>query len=155
MARLPRGTAEVTLDAKGRVAVPAKFRPIFEERYPVLWDAQDPKRRCLVLSHESYIDAIIDREMEKVPDDSRVDVHHMLIANMEDIDLDANGRFVISERYHEKFGYARGEKLFLIANKEYIELWSLPTWQAFNAQQTLVSHRIDYTPHAVKAVAHE
>ena len=155
MARLPRGSAEVTLDAKGRVAVPAKFRPIFDDRYPMLWDAQHPRRCCLLLTHEQHFDDVIADEMELISAEYRADHEHNHITHVEDVDLDANGRFVLGEKWYEKFGFVRGEKLVLLANKEYIEIWSLPKWQELLAQTTPSPHAIDYTPRKPKVAAHE
>lgn len=147
MPRLPRGNAEATLDAKGRVAVPAKFRAMFEGKHLVLWEPLGQDNPYLVLTSDEFIDAAIERELKAVPKERRVAFNRSLSTRMEDIELDTASRFVINEKHNEKTGFVRGEKLFLIANKTYIEIWSLQAWKDYDAenqQEDLML--LDYTP---------
>ena len=146
MARL-RGNAEGTMDAKGRAAVPAKFRGIFESKDDlVLWEPQGHDQPFLVLTSDEYFDAVYDREYAQADKTNRQDLLHDVLGHMDDIELDQAARFVIPEKYFEKTGFAKGEKLFFLANKTYMEIWSLQRWKAREAARRSERSLLDYTP---------
>jgi len=147
MPRLPRGNAEGTLDAKGRAAVPTKFRPMFEDKDNlVLWEPQGLNQPYLVLTSDDYFDEIIEREYAEADKADRVDLTHDIYGHMDDVELDSASRFVIHEKYNEKAGFARGEKLFFLANKTYMEIWSLQVWKQREAARRRERSLLDYTP---------
>ena len=146
MARL-RGNAEGTMDAKGRATVPTKFRGIFEQKNDlVLWEPQGRDQPFLVLTSDEYFDAVYDREYAGAEKGDRQDLLHDVLGHMDDIDLDQNARFVIPEKYFDKTGFAKGEKLFFLANKTYMEIWSLQVWKARETARRGERSLLDYTP---------
>jgi len=146
MARL-RGNAEGTMDAKGRAAVPTKFRGIFEGKDDlVLWEPPGRDQPFLVLTSDEYFDAVYDREYADVEKQGRQDLLHDVLGHMDDIELDQAFRFGIHEKYHEKTGLAKGEKLFFLANKTYMEIWSLQVWKARESARRNERSLMDYTP---------
>ena len=150
MPRLLRGNAEGTLDAKGRAAVPTKFRPMFEGRDNlVLWEPQGADQPYLLLTSDDYFDEIVERELASVAKADRADFTREVYSHMDDIDLDSASRFVIHEKYNEKAGFVRGEKLFFIANKVYIEIWPLRVWKDREAARRRERPLLDYTPDPV------
>ena len=156
MPRLLRGNAEGTLDAKGRAAVPTKFRPMFEGRDNlVLWEPQGLDRPYLLLTSDDYFDETVERELASVEKSQRANFTRAIYSHMDDIELDSASRFVIHEKYNEKAGFARGEKLFFIANKTYIEIWALQTWKRHDAAQQNESLLLDYTPDPVSRALEE
>jgi len=156
MPRLLRGNAEGTLDAKGRAAVPTKFRPMFDGKDNlVLWEPQGHDRPYLLLTSDDYFDQTVERELESVEKNQRANFTRAVYSHMDDIDLDSASRFVIHEKYNEKAGFTRGEKLFFIANKTYIEIWSLQTWKRHDAAQQNESLLLDYTPDPVSRALEE
>lgn len=147
MARLLRGNAEGTLDAKGRATVPTKFRPMFEGKDNlVLWEPQGEKQPYLLLTSEDYFDEIIEREYADAEKHKRLDLTHDVWGHMDDIELDGASRFPIQEKYYEKAGFARGEKLFFLANKTYIEIWPLQVWKNREIERRGERSLLDYTP---------
>jgi len=146
MARL-RGNAEGTMDAKGRAAVPTKFRGIFEGKDDlVLWEPQGREQPFLVLTSDDYFDAVYDREYAQAEKLDRQDLLHDVLGHMDDIELDQASRFVVPEKYFEKTGFAKGEKLFFLANKTYMEIWSLQVWKARETARRNARSLLDYTP---------
>jgi len=146
MARL-RGNAEGTMDAKGRAAVPAKFRGIFEGKNDlVLWEPQGRNQPFLVLTSDEYFDAVYDREYAQADKTNRQDLLHDVLGHMDDIELDQASRFVIPEKYFEKASFAKGEKLFFMANKTYIEIWSQRIWKERESARRSERSLLDYTP---------
>ena len=146
MARL-RGNAEGTMDAKGRAAVPAKFRGIFEGKDDlVLWEPQGHDQPFLVLTTDEYFDAVYNREYAQADKANRQELLYDVLGHMDDIELDQASRFVIQEKYFEKTGFAKGEKLFFLANKTYIEIWSLQRWKTRESARRNERSLLDYTP---------
>jgi len=146
MARL-RGNAEGTMDAKGRAAVPAKFRGIFEGKDDlVLWEPQGREQPFLVLTSDEYFDAVYNREYAQVEKADRQDLLRDVLGHMDEIELDQASRFVIHEKYFEKTGFAKGEKLFFLANKTYIEIWSQRVWKDRETARRGERSLLDYTP---------
>jgi len=148
MPRAPRGHAEGTLDAKGRAAVPTKFRPMFEGHDNlVLWEPQH--QPYLLLTSDEYFDEIVEREFANVEKTDRADFIREVYSHMDDIELDNASRFIIHEKHNEKAGFRRSEKLFFIANKVYIEIWALETWKTRQAAKRREHALLDYTPDPV------
>jgi division/cell wall cluster transcriptional repressor MraZ len=149
MAKL-RGNAEGTMDAKGRAAVPTRFRGIFEGKEDlVLWEPQGRDQPFLVLTLDEYFDKIYEREYAQADKDERQKLLYDMLGHMDVIELDQNARFVIPEKYFEKAGFAKGEKLFFLANINYIEIWSLQVWKAREAARRGERSLMDYTPDPV------
>ena len=112
-------------DAKGRVFLPAAFRKILEaegERSLVL--RNDVFQKCLVLYPESVWNAQLDDLRTRVnPWNSQQQMMLRLFeADAEPVELDAQGRLLISKR---KLQYAgiEGDVRFL-AMVDRIEIWS-------------------------------
>lgn len=146
MAR-PRGNAEGTLDSKGRATVPTKFRPIFEgQEILVLWEPQGSAQPFLMLSTQAYFDEITDREYALAEKHDREEVLHDILGCMDEIELDSAARFVIPDKYCTKAGYRRGGKLFFLANRDYMEIWSLEVWQERKAARERMRSMVDHTP---------
>ena len=145
MARL-RGNAEGTLDSKGRAAVPTKFRPMFEGADLVLWEPQGLAQPFLVLCAEEYFDQIAEREYAQAEKQDRQEMLHDILGHMDDIELDTAWRFVINDKYYAKAGFARGEKLFFLANKTYMEIWPMEAWKAREESRRRERSLLDHTP---------
>jgi DNA-binding transcriptional regulator/RsmH inhibitor MraZ len=154
MARL-RGNAEGTLDAKGRATVPAKFRPMFEgegkdgrdeKEELVLWEPQGLAQPFLMLTTGQYFDEVIEREYAQADKHDRQEMLHDILGHMDEIELDSAARFVIPDKYCAKAGFRRGEKLFFLANRTYMEIWSLDVWRQREAARQQLRSLVDYTP---------
>ena len=142
-----RGNAEGTLDAKGRAAVPTKFRPMFEGQQDlVLWEPQGLAQPFLMLSTGEYFDGIAEREYAQADKHDRQEILHDILGHMDEIELDSAGRFVIPDKYCAKAGFRRGEKLFFLANRAYMEIWSLEIWRQREAARQQARSLLDYTP---------
>ena len=150
MARLLRGNAEGTLDMKGRATVPTRFRAMFEGKDLVLWEPQGLHQPYLVLTSDDYFDEIVQREYAGAEKRDRQDLIHDIYGHMDDIELDSAARFVIHEKYNDKAGFQRGDKLFFLANQTYMEIWSLEVWKAREAQRRQERSLLDYTPDPVE-----
>ena len=112
-------------DAKGRVFLPAAFRRVLEaEREQRLVLRKDLFQRCLVLYPESVWNAQLDDLKGRLnPYNSG---HQMLLRQFvlgaETVELDGNGRFLISRSLLEYAGIASDVRF--LAVDERIEVWS-------------------------------
>ena len=147
VARPYRGNAEGTLDAKGRAAVPTRFRPIFEGREElVLWEPQGSKQPYLILMLDEYFDKIVEREYDGADELEEQDLTHDIWGHMDYVELDSASRFPIDKKYYKKAGFERGEKLFFIANQSYMEVWPLKAWERHEEERRGERSRLRYTP---------
>lgn len=96
------GNIEAKTDAKGRVFLPAVFRKVLQasgsEKLVLRKDVFQP---CLVLYPESVWNEQMDALRQRL---SRWNARHQLIfrqfvADVEEVTLDGNGRFLIPKRY--------------------------------------------------------
>jgi len=151
-----RGNAEGTMDQKCRAGVPAKFSAMFPEGEElVLWEPQGNNQPYLVLSQDRYFEETFDREYALADKAQRQNLLRDALGHIETVKLDAAGRFVIPERYHDKAGFDKGGKLFFLANQTYMEIWPLPVWRAWENARRQEVCRFDYTPDPAWAPAQE
>ena len=111
-------------DAKGRVFLPAPFRKVLEaagELHLVL--RKDVFQPCLVLYPESVWNVRLDDLKSKL--NPYVSGHQMImrkfVADAEPIELDSNGRLLISKRKME-FAGIKSDVRFLAVDEK-IEIW--------------------------------
>lgn len=112
-------------DAKGRVFLPAAFRRVLEaEREQRLVLRKDLFQRCLVLYPESVWNAQLDDLKGRL--NPYNGGHQMLLRQFvlgaETVELDGNGRFLISRSLLEYAGIASDVRF--LAVDERIEVWS-------------------------------
>jgi MraZ protein len=123
------GRYEHSLDDKGRLILPSKFRSSFEHG-GYLSEYQDG---CLALwtpeTFEQQMESILARS-----EASRSDRHlaRVWASNSHELDIDRQGRMAIPARLREYAGLA-GDVL-VIGVIERVELWSRERWDAKVAQ---------------------
>ena len=120
------GTYAHTLDAKGRVFVPAKFREELGENFIVTRGIG----KCLfVFSSEMWLEFA--GKMKSIPmTDSKGQVFlRMLFASAEEVKPDKQGRILLPARLREK---AEMEKeVVAIGAMNRVELWSKNNWDNY------------------------
>jgi len=134
-----RGTYNVSLDAKGRLAIPARFR----ERLQVaditrLVFTPDPDR-CLVLYPEAeWIQ--IEQKLQLLPSlkPSVRNLKRVLIGNAHDVDIDAQGRVLLPPSLRETAGLQK--RIAMVGQVNKIEVWDEEVW---NGQQDVWREDID------------
>ena len=117
-------------DAKGRVFLPAQFRKILEaEGVKGLVLRNDVFQKCLVLYPESVWNEQLDNLRSQVNQWNRQQqmILRKFEADAEPIELDSNGRLLISKR---KLQYAEIESdVRFLAMVDRIEIWSKQKWE--------------------------
>jgi len=124
------GEYEHTLDNKGRVIIPAKFREIFKERYVERFYITRGLDQCLFVFTEEVwkIQEKKFREMPFTRTESRK-FNRLFFSGASDVICDKQGRILIPE-YLKKFGEIKSE-VVIVGVSDRIEVWSKEKWQLF------------------------
>ena len=125
-----RGLSAVNLDAKGRLAIPMKYRQLLVDLCAGRLVATiDTEERCLLIYPVDEWE-VIQAKIEALPsfNPSARRIQRLLIGHATDIELDANGRILLSQPLRE---YAQLDKeIILLGQGKKLELWSKDLWNS-------------------------
>ena len=125
-----RGANAISLDAKGRLAMPSRYRDELLARCAgqliVTIDAVDPCLCIYPLSEWELIEAKL-RELPSLREETRR-LQRLLIGNAVDIELDGSGRFLVPPRLRAHAGLDKHAMLVGQLNK--FQLWNEDAWNA-------------------------
>ncbi|GIX31115.1 MAG: transcriptional regulator MraZ [Porticoccaceae bacterium] len=125
-----RGSNEVNLDAKGRLAIPARYREALAARCQgILVITIDIKDRCLFLYPLPEWEKIED-QIASLPtfNDTTRRLQRLLIGHAREVEIDGAGRINVPPELRK---YAQIEKrAMLVGQRHRFELWSLENWNA-------------------------
>ena len=128
-----RGSFEHTVDSKGRVSVPSKFRDIFADRYD--------GKLVLAMDYDKCLTVYPLEEWEKFEEKIRSlptmkkevkDFMRFLLASATECEIDKQGRILIPSSHREHAGIKKNVMLVGIIDK--IEIWDAGAWEARNSQ---------------------
>lgn len=123
-----RGANNVTLDAKGRLAVPTRYRESIAERSSGrLIATVDRSDRCLLiypLPEWEEIELKFRRLPSLNPAVRRL--RRLMIGHAADVELDANGRMLIPPNLRDYAGLAKDA--VLVGQGNHFELWDEAHW---------------------------
>jgi transcriptional regulator MraZ len=123
-----RGVSNLSLDAKGRIVLPARYR----ERLVEISDSQlvitiDTDQPCLLIYPLNEWE-LIEEKIEALPSFNPTTrrIQRLLIGHATDTEVDTNGRMLLSNPLRE---YAQlGKKVVLIGQGKKFELWDEVLW---------------------------
>ena len=119
-----RGINFVNLDAKGRMAVPTRYRVQLSEKLIITIDTED---KCLLLYPFSFWEEI-EKKIENLPSFNQVTrrIQRLLIGHATDLEIDGSGRILLPPLLRE---YASLDKnIMLIGQGKKFEIWDKETW---------------------------
>lgn len=125
-----RGITPINLDAKGRLAMPTRYRDSVAQRCDqkmVL--TVDHRERCLLLYPEpDWLE--VEAQVNALPNTSKMArrLQHMLIGHALDLELDSGGRVLVPSLHREHA--ALEKKVVLLGQGHRFEIWSESLWQA-------------------------
>jgi MraZ protein len=128
-----RGSFEHSVDSKGRVSVPAKFRDIIAERYEgKLVMTMDLDQCVTVYPLEEW--ERVEEKIRNVPQMQKEvkDYMRFIFSAATEIDLDRQGRILIPLGLREHAGISKSVVVVGIINK--FEIWDSATWNARRSQ---------------------
>ncbi len=125
-----RGACNVNIDAKGRLAIPARFREqLLSHCNGDTVVTVDTEEKCLQIYPLSHWDEV-QKEVEQMPNYHPAirRVKRLLIGHATDIHMDSSGRILLTPPLRD---YAQLDKKgVLMGQGKRLELWSEPTWKA-------------------------
>ena len=132
-----RGANAISLDAKGRLTMPSRYRDEFMARCAgqlvVTIDVVDPCLSVYPLAEWELIEAKL-RDLPSLREENRR-LQRLLIGNAVDLELDGAGRFLVPPRLRD---YARLDKrAVLVGQLNKFQLWDEDAWDARSAEDLL------------------
>ena len=120
------GQHRYQLDAKGRIALPARFREVFESGV-YLTLGQDG---CLyVFPQDEWQRRSDEVRARPLTGQSARDYARMFFGNAERMDLDGQGRLTIPQRLRGRVGLER--EAVVIGVYDHLQVWASPAWDAY------------------------
>ena len=122
------GSHSINMDAKGRLAIPARFREALATACGGrLVITADFRERCLLVYPEPEWLEIAEK-INKLPNITKAErrIQRRVIGNAQEQDMDANGRIVVPPTLRSFAGLEK--KLMLVGQGKKLELWSEPLW---------------------------
>lgn len=124
-----RGATALNLDAKGRLAVPARHRDALTVQAGGRLVLTAHPHRCLLLYPQSAWEPIQQKLMTLPSFDKQASLlQRLLVGFAEDLDLDGAGRVLVSPVLREYAGLEK--QVMLVGQGSHFELWSLDGWRA-------------------------
>jgi len=124
-----RGATKVTLDAKGRLAIPTRYRERLMARCDGQLVATVDRDYCLLLYPlPDWED--IERKLVRLPSLNRQArrLQRLMVGYATELELDGSGRILLSRELREFAGLGRSAILIGQGNK--FELWDEESWNA-------------------------
>ncbi|HOL63778.1 MAG TPA: division/cell wall cluster transcriptional repressor MraZ [Accumulibacter sp.] len=124
-----QGSAALNLDAKGRIAIPTRYREALALAANGLLILTTHPHRCLVLYPEPAWEPIRDKILAASSLNPRsAMIKRLLVGNAREEEMDAAGRLLIAP---ELRSFAQLEKeVRLVGQGSHFEIWSDAGWQA-------------------------
>ena len=122
-----RGATKVTLDAKGRLAIPTRYRERIQARCDGHLVATVDKDYCLLLYPLPDWEEI-ERKLMRLPSlDKRARrLQRLMVGHATEVDVDGHGRILLSRELREFAGLDRQAVLLGQGNR--FELWDEERW---------------------------
>lgn len=124
-----RGLHTINLDAKGRLAIPTKYRePLAELCGARLVATIDTEERCLLVYPINEWEEI-QKKIEALPSFNPVArrIQRLLIGHATDLELDGSGRVLLPQPLREYAGLEK--ESVLVGQGKKLELWSKAQWE--------------------------
>jgi MraZ protein len=123
-----RGVNQINMDAKGRLAIPARYREeITEECAGKLVLTIDAEDKCLLLYPIDEWEKI-QAKLDALPSLNKTTrrLQRLLVGHATDVEMDGNGRILVSSVLRD---YANlDKKVMLVGQGRKFEMWDEDTW---------------------------
>jgi len=140
-----RGANSINLDSKGRIAIPAKYRPsIIESCRSHLIVTCDPYDNCLLiftLEHWEITEADLQALSNSKPLHRRL--KRIMLSHATEVDMDPSGRVLIPNVLRERLKLKK--EAMLIGHGKTFQLWDESHWRelAEEDMQVMSSSELD------------
>ncbi len=129
------GQYTYTLDDKGRITIPARFREVWDG-VVIITRGLD---RCLSIYPKTVWDEIA-QKVNNLPitDPRGRALRRIFFADAISGELDRQGRILLPERLREYAGLEISAEAVIVGLDRFMELWAVARWEEENARQTAV-----------------
>ena len=123
------GQYQHSIDAKGRLFIPAKLREELGETFYVTIDVADP---CLTVYSEEGWERLT-KKFEDLPYSKSRQVQRLIYGNAMKCEPDAQGRILLPQNLRTR---AKLEKdVMVVGVSRRVEIWNAETWSELEAQE--------------------
>lgn len=124
------GAHELSIDSKGRLAIPAKFRDVLLRQYtPSLVVTLDSREKLLMYPEAEWVNVSAQLLRLKVAGNPVLQrFQNLLLHNAETVEWDGSGRILISANLRKRVDFDKEVTLVGRANR--LELWGREHWEA-------------------------
>ena len=141
------GYFEHTLDDKGRLIIPSKFRTPLGDRFYIM---RSVNAECLWIMPEGDFESFMEKVSNAIP---TTDVEgqkwlRALSASVCQCDMDKQGRVVIPQVQRDMASIS-DPSVTLVGTRERIELWSTPLWKAQEEHDFIGQTRAIFSKYAL------
>lgn len=124
------GVSTLNLDAKGRLAIPAKHRETLADSCAsrvVVTVNPDPENGCLWLYPENEWREVA-RSLSRLPTMNRANqaIQRLMLGYASELECDAQGRILLSNELREYAGI--GKRVALVGQVRKFEIWDIEAW---------------------------
>ncbi len=126
-----RGINGINIDAKGRVAMPTRYRDRLQEASRgCLVLTIDTEERCLLL-YPLKVWEEIEAKLSQLPsfNPAARRIQRLLIGHATEAELDSHGRILVSQPLREYAGLNLNKRAMLVGQGKKFELWDESHWQ--------------------------
>ncbi|WP_060528315.1 division/cell wall cluster transcriptional repressor MraZ [endosymbiont of Ridgeia piscesae] len=122
-----RGVSALNLDAKGRMAIPTRYRERLVESCASQLVITVDKDRCLLIYPEPVWEEI-EQKLKALPSFNRAarNLQRLYIGHAHDLEMDAQGRILLPTELR-KFANLQ-KRVALVGQGDRFELWDEETW---------------------------
>ena len=123
------GAYQHNIDSKGRVAIPAKFREDFGERFFVCKGLD----RCLFVLSATEWTRMQDK-MKALPIASSAKLQRFYFAGAADVEPDKQGRILLPQHLRDYAGLDKDVTITGLSDRA--EIWDTDSWNRYNEEQS-------------------
>lgn len=124
------GVHELSIDSKGRLAIPAKFRDLLLRRYTPMLVATLDRRSRILLYPESEWEQVAHRllSLKTAGNPNLQRYQNLLLHNAETLELDGAGRVLLPQNLRRRVDFDK--EVNLVGRVNCLELWGRAHWEA-------------------------
>ena len=128
LANLFRGISEASIDTKGRLSLPHRFREALSPSPPILVITIDVSDRCLLV-YSIYEWELVQKKLEVLSNASHKNriLQRLLIGHAIDLEMDKSGRILLPN-IHRKYALLKN-KVTILGQGNKLEVWAEDEWQ--------------------------
>jgi MraZ protein len=124
-----RGATSLSLDAKGRLGIPAKHRDALQAQCAGHVVLTAHPHRCLLLYPQPAWEPIQAKMMSLSSFDKQSSsLQRLLVGFAEDVEMDSAGRMLVSNVLRDFAGLEK--QTMLVGQGSHFELWGMDAWKA-------------------------